>query len=141
MAKGCFDNQILERDHCFYQPFLRHQKLGHSFACHLVRRASIVLCLVPQSLPKHINKVDQSGLVFRSSSIDFQDMLIRGTREFFSNISRPLHKANFTINPTLGGKFIGRCLLHTDFMVIQTLLKSIFENSGQKVIRSLHRLP
>ena len=37
---------------------------GHSFTCHWIRIASIVLCLDLQSLPTHVSEVDQSGWVF-----------------------------------------------------------------------------
>ena len=41
----------------------------HSFTCHWIRIASIVLSLVLESLTTHINEVDQSGRVFWSYSI------------------------------------------------------------------------
>ena len=39
---------------------------GHSFICHWIRIASIVLCLNLQSLPTHVSEADQSGQVFCS---------------------------------------------------------------------------
>ena len=38
--------------------------LCHSIACYWLRKASTVLCLVLQSLPTHVNEVDQSDRVF-----------------------------------------------------------------------------
>ena len=38
----------------------------HSFTCQWIRKASIVLCLVLESLTTHVNEVDQSGRVFCS---------------------------------------------------------------------------
>ena len=53
----------------------------HSFTCHWIRKASIVLCLVLESLTTHVNEVDQSGRVFCSYSKDFilrwEEKLIR----------------------------------------------------------------
>ena len=48
----------------------------YSFTCHWIRIASIVLCLDLQSLPTHINEVDQSGRVFcRYSCKIFKDTI------------------------------------------------------------------
>ena len=53
----------------------------HSFTCQWIRKASIVLCLVLESLTTHVNEVDQSGRVFCSYSKDFilrwEEKLIR----------------------------------------------------------------
>ena len=39
---------------------------GHSFTCHWIRIASLILCLDLQSLPIHVSEADQSGRILCS---------------------------------------------------------------------------
>ena len=45
---------------------LNYRIQGNLFACHWIRIASILICLVLQSVPTHVNEVDQSGPEFCS---------------------------------------------------------------------------
>ena len=46
---------------------------SHSFTCHCIRIASIVLCLDLQSLPTRVSEADQSGRVFCSLAGAYTD--------------------------------------------------------------------
>ena len=76
----------------------------HSFTCHWIGIASIVLCLVLESFTSHVNEMNQSGRVFCSYSACSAGVLLWradfiGKRLF---IRPAMNKCNFLCFPHVG---------------------------------------